>query len=121
MLAQIDHPANEPICVIAFDSSADTLMATAAQLRANNSLKARGGTYMATAIDALIAHVSKQAQANKNDTGAPLRILTLTDGELGDQEVSLAAAGRLRSLLEGRQVNSQVRLETGTDQTRRAR
>ena len=118
MLTQIDHPANEPICVIAFDSTADVLMATAAQLRANKSLNARGGTYMATAIDALIIQIrNAQFKANKADTGAPLRILTLTDGELGDQEVSLAAAGRLRSLLEGRQVNSQaVRIFTSSSQ-----
>lgn len=113
MLSQIEHSETEPICVIAFDSSADVLMATAAQLRTNKSLNARGGTYMATGIDALIKQVSQQVQsANKADTGAPLRILTLTDGELSDQDVSLVAAGRLRSLLEGRQVNSQVRLNS---------
>ena len=73
---------------------------------------------MAIAINRLMQDISKLAESGNGASNRPLRILTLTDGELGDQEQTLDAAQRLRGLLEGQfLVNSQaVRIFTSSSQ-----
>lgn len=116
-LAKISHPASEPITVIAFDTAIEIVVATADMLKANK-MNARGGTYMAIAIKRLMQDLTKLAESGNGSGNRPLRILTLTDGELGDQEQTLEDAQRLRGLLEGQWlVNSQaVRIFTSSSQ-----
>ena len=75
------------------------------------NIYADGGTYMAQAVDVLYEMILNKKYENKI-----YRILTLSDGELHDQENTMESADKLKKLLqkENLVVNSQsVRLITG--------
>ena len=75
------------------------------------NIYAKGCTYMSSAIDKL-----NELITNNNITNRIIRLLSISDGELHDQDQTMGSAEKLKALLQSKNivVNSQaVRLKTG--------
>ncbi|CAH6420218.1 Hypothetical protein MVR_LOCUS69 [uncultured virus] len=85
---------NEPITVITFDSHTEVFRDTPVQM-ISRSICCRGSTHMRPAITQLQSILTKNTDTDRN-----IRILTLSDGELHDQDEAVEAVSRLVSQLD---------------------
>lgn len=101
---------SDPITLITFSSQSNTSIMTIKQLRETN-MKANGGTYMEPAIN----NLRNVLKTSINDS---FRILTISDGELSDQQLTLQAATNIASSIKGKyKINSSaIRLFTSSSQ-----
>ena len=101
------------VCLITFSSFGDLNVyeGNSEQISKYTDIYANGATYMAQAVDTFYEMILSKKYENKI-----YRILTLSDGELHDQEKTIESADKLKKLLQKENfvVNSQsVRLITG--------
>ena len=107
VLTLLGYPDNFCPYLITFDSQSETLNYTIDQLR-TLSISARGSTYMSGAIMKLEQFLS-QLDSPK------LRILTISDGDLHDQDLTLDKASILSQKIRKLIINSQaIRLFTSS-------
>ncbi len=112
MIKRLNINSTDNITLITFSSFNDVNVYTGtAEYISKLNLYANGCTYMSCAIDKLYELIK-----NKDINNKILRILSISDGELHDQETTMKSAEKLKQLLqmENKVINSQaIRLKTG--------
>jgi hypothetical protein len=112
MIKRLNINSSDNITLITFASFNDVNVYTGnATYISNLNLNASGCTYMSCAIDKLYEMIKNNEINNKI-----LRILSISDGELHDQDSTMNSAEKLKQLLQSgnKVVNSQaIRLKTG--------
>ena len=109
----LDYADNDIITLITFDSSPNQYAIPVKQL-ASFSIKCQGSTYMAPGITTLMNFIRNELSKDCHS----LRLLTISDGEVGDQQNVQTQAAQLASLIKNDFIiNSQaVRLFTSSSQ-----
>ena len=112
MIKRLNINSSDNITLITFASLNDVNVFTGNETYISNlNLNASGCTYMSCAVDKLYEMIKKNEINNKI-----LRILSISDGELHDQDSTMNSAEKLKQLLisGNKVVNSQaIRLKTG--------
>ncbi|KAK9763028.1 hypothetical protein K7432_010677 [Basidiobolus ranarum] len=119
MLKRLEYSSKDSITLIPFDEQASILECTIDQLYSLNIYQG-GGTYMHKAIEKLTEKIAKELESYSSLKVPPLiRILSISDGAIGDQVLTQKLAASLSVTLKNSNliVNSQaVRLFTSYSQ-----
>ena len=109
----LNYADNDPIILITFDSTPNKYTIPVRQL-GTFSIKCQGQTYMAPGITTLTQFIRNELSKDCHS----LRILTISDGEVHDQENVQTQAAQLAALIKNKYIiNSQaVRLFTSSAQ-----
>lgn len=103
---------NYSIDLVTFGDDANLYKGNANEIKSHKEIKANGRTFMAKALDLLYSEMEKEVSSVKN-----YRILSLSDGDLWDQERTVDISTKIKNLCiaEKLNVNSQaIRLYTSS-------
>ncbi|KAI9359955.1 hypothetical protein DFJ73DRAFT_773880 [Zopfochytrium polystomum] len=113
-LELLDYKPTDPLTVVTFESSSRTIETTVGGLQ-STGLRAMGGTTMAPAVKLL----EKRLKTIYDGTGCsdPLRLLTVSDGEVGDQERTMTEASQLATWVSSANISVNSQLNNSTEGT----
>ncbi|KAJ3159351.1 hypothetical protein HK101_001091 [Irineochytrium annulatum] len=110
----LEYKSTDPVTLITFESNSTIIETTVAGLAAS-TLRSRGGTTMAPAVR-LLATKLMQLYGDGSNT-APMRLLTISDGDVGDQQLTVQEASKVAEYMKDKNIaiNSQaIRYYTST-------